>query len=285
MVSMSGAATGADLIETGIPRWNANVDALRTLKRIEAEGRPATVEERRILEGYSGFGGSEFGPAFDLNTDSRAWNRRGTELRELTTEDEYDSITASRLNAFYTTPEVIRNMWGGVERLGADRADTLRVLEPSAGTGRFLEYQPGALARKSERTAVELDDLSARILRAKFPDDTVYHTGFEKAPLPDDHYDLAISNVPFGSYGVTDPQHDDYVTKRIHNYFFAKALDKVRPGGVVAFITTGPRRRCGRPWRRTGSPPRRCCSRPRCCASPWRPRPPCGSGPSPAAAW
>ena len=105
MVSMSGAATGADLIETGIPRWNANVDALRTLKRIEAQGRPATVEERRILEGYSGFGGSEFGPAFDLNTDSRAWNRRGTELRELATEDEYDSITASRLNAFYTTPK------------------------------------------------------------------------------------------------------------------------------------------------------------------------------------
>ena len=223
---------------TGVPRWNANIAALRTLRELEAQGKEATAAERRILEGYSGFGGSEFGQAFEPNTRDDAWKRRGDELRDLVTEDEYDAITGSRLNAFYTTPEVIKTMWEGLEALGANKAERLRILEPSAGTGRFLEYQPAAMARKSERTAVELDDLTARVLASKFPKDMVYHAGFESAPLPDDHYDIAISNVPFGNYGVHDPEHSDYITRSIHNYFFAKALDKVRPGGVVAFITT-----------------------------------------------
>ena len=129
-------------------------------------------------------------------------------------------------------------MWEGLEALGPNKAERLRILEPSADTGRFLEYQPAAMARKSERTAVELDDLTARVLASKFPKDMVYHAGFESAPLPDDYYDIAISNVPFGNYGVHDPEHSDYITRSIHNYFFAKALDKVRPGGGVAFITT-----------------------------------------------
>ena len=222
----------------GVKRWQANMDALRTLRAIEAEGRTATAAERRVLEGYSGFGGTEFNKAFDLDSSDRAWQRRGNELRELLTEDEYHSITRDRGNSFYTTPEIIRHMWDGVRKLGADDAESLRVLEPSAGAGRFLEYQPRDLAAKSERTAVEIVDSASRILKAKFPNDKVYHSGFEKAPLPDDHYDVAISNVPFGTTGVSDISHENYITRRIHNYFFAKSLDKLRPGGVVAFITS-----------------------------------------------
>ncbi len=110
-------------------------------------------------------------------------------------------------------------------------------MEPSAGTGRFLEYQPAALAAKSERTAVELDDLTSRILKAKFPEDRVYQSAkYEDAHLPDNHYGIAISNVPFGSYGVVDPEYPAFMTRRIHNYFFGKSLDKVRPGGVIALV-------------------------------------------------
>ena len=226
------------LATKGVARWNDNITALRTIKKLESENREATAAERRTLEGYSGFGGSEFNPAFGTRGEvSPAWQRRSQELQELTTEDEWNAISGSRLNAFYTTPEVIGAMWGGLDRLGASKAEgTLRVLEPSAGTGRFLDHMPRNL--RAEATAVELDDLTSRILRAKHPEATVHHSGFEKAPVPDDHYDIAISNVPFGGYGVVDAEKPKFLTARIHNYFFDKALDKVRPGGVVAFISS-----------------------------------------------
>ena len=202
----------------GVSRWEANMEALRTLQAVETEGREATAAERRFMEGYSGFGGTEFGEAFNLETGSAPWRRRGDQLRDMVTEDQYNAITGSRLNAFYTTPEIIRTMWTGIEEVGAGDAERLRVLEPSAGTGRFLEYQPKNLAAKSERTAIELDDLTSRMLKAKFPNDRVYQsTAYEKAPLPDDHYDVVISNVPFGSYGVVDAEYPTYMTRRIHN--------------------------------------------------------------------
>lgn len=141
-------ANPADALpETSIARWDANIAALRVLKQMEAEGRTATPSEQAILAHYSGFGDTSFEPGFVSYTREPAWQRRKDELRELVTEDEYRSIERSRLNAFYTSPEVIESTWDGLRDLGADRADNLKVLEPSAGSGRFLAYQPRAWHR------------------------------------------------------------------------------------------------------------------------------------------
>ena len=235
-------ATGTELPQTPIARWDANIDAIRLLKRLQAEGRAATPEEQKVLAKYSGFGDSAYEQAFSYYQRDPAWKQRKQELEELVTDEEHDAIKRSRLNAFYTTPEVIRQMWSGLRDLGADKLSSPRVLEPSAGSGRFLAYQPPGMAASSERTAVELDSLTADLLKAQFPDTTVYNMGFEAAPVPDNHFDIAISNVPFGNYGVHDPDYlaegKKHLTSSIHNYFFAKAMDKLRPGGVLAFITT-----------------------------------------------
>ena len=173
-------------------------------------------------------------------------NPRGSagreELKELVTDDEHEAIRDSRKNAFYTSPEVVNNMWDTLEGMGIDDVGELKILEPSAGSGRFLGLQPKKLKDKSERTAVELDSLTAQMLKQLYPETRVFHSGFESAPLPNDYYDLAISNVPFGDVAVYDREFNTtgrkHLTKAVHNYFFAKALDKVRPGGVLAFITS-----------------------------------------------
>ncbi len=235
-------ATGTELPQTAIARWDANIDAIRVLKRLQAEGRAATPEEQKVLAKYSGFGDSAYEQAFAYYQRDSAWKKRKEELEELVTPEEHDAIKRSRLNAFYTTPEVIRSMWSGLRDLGADKLPRPKVLEPSAGSGRFLAYQPRDMAASSERTAVELDNLTAGLLKGQFPDATVYNVGFEAAPVPDGHFDIAVSNVPFGNYGVHDPEYlaegKNYLTGSIHNYFFAKSMDKLRPGGVLAFITT-----------------------------------------------
>ena len=225
---------------TPVRRWDANVEALKTLKQIEAEERTAIPAEQAVLARYSGFGDSAFEQGFLPYTRDDAWKKRGEELRELTTQDEYESIGRSRLNAFYTTPEVIKAMWDGLERMGAGDLENPRVLEPSAGSGRFLGMQPTEMAKRSERTAVELDELTGRILRRAYPDTKVMITGYQKAPIPDESIDIAISNVPFGNFGVIDPAYKDkpYLTNSIHNYFFAKTLEKLRPGGVMGFVTS-----------------------------------------------
>ena len=238
-------AEDLELPATPVARWNANIRAIRLLKDLEAQGRQATPQEQHILAQYAGFGDSAFESAFGHYRPARegAERDRWEELRDVTTDEELRAIYHSRLNAFYTNPVIVRGMWQGLKDLGADDLNTLEVLEPSAGSGRFLAYQPPDLARKSRRTAVELDRLTARMLAHLNPETKVWHSGFEEAPLPDNHYDIAISNVPFGSYSVHDPEYvregKKYLTQQgIHNYFFAKTLDKLKPGGVLAFITS-----------------------------------------------
>ena len=235
--------TAGDLPTTPIARWEANIAAIRLLKELQAQDRVATPAERAVLAKYAGFGDSAFGQGFShYRPNEPAWRERKETLRELVTGEEYDAIRRSRLNAFYTTPEVVKAMWDGLKDMGAGDIPNLKVLEPSAGSGRFLAYQPPEMAASSERTAVELDKVTAGLLKAQFPEATVWNTGFQDAPVPDDHFDVAISNVPFGDYGVHDPEYlqtgRKFLTRSIHNYFFAKALDKLRPGGVLAFITT-----------------------------------------------
>ena len=236
------ASASDALPTTPIARWDANMAAIRTLKALEAEDRAATPAEQSVLAQYSGFGDSAFEQGFSPYVRDQAWKGRAEALRELVTDEEYNAISQSRLNAFYTSPEVIRTMWRGLDEMGASDIPKLRVLEPSAGSGRFLGYQARETAERSTRTAVELDNLTAGILERLYPDVTVWNMGFQDAPLPNDTFDVAISNVPFGNYGVHDPGYlgsgRKFLTGSIHNYFFAKTLDKLRPGGVLAFVTT-----------------------------------------------
>ena len=237
------AVTGEERFpETAVARWNANIAAIRTAKQLEAEDRAATPAEQRAMGQYSGFGDSAFNDAFQGYAYDRAWQGRKRELEDLVSEGEYRAIRESRLNAFYTSPEVVRSMWTGLEDMGVGQIDNPRVLEPSAGSGRFLAMQPPALAAKSTRTAVELDATTAVLLKHLYPQTDVYHMGFEEAPLPNNSFDIAISNVPFGNYPVHDPEFlatdRKHLTRSIHNYFFAKTLDKLKPGGVMAFVTT-----------------------------------------------
>ena len=250
MTTASMSKNGADYVasdsdrlpETPIARWDANIAAIRTLKGLEAQGRPATTAEQAVLAKYSGFGDSAFEPGFSYYTREPAWRERKEALEELTTKEEYGAIRKSRLNAFYTSPAVVKTMWQGLRDMGADKIPNPKVLEPSAGSGRFLGYQPPEMAARSTRTAVELDNLTAGMVKHLYPNTTVWNTGFQDAPIPDDSFDLAISNVPFGNYGVHDQEYlgsgRKFLTGSIHNYFFAKTLDKLRPGGVMAFITT-----------------------------------------------
>ena len=228
------------LPKTATEQWEANMAAIRTVKDIEAEGRTATPEEQAILAHYSGFGNSAFGQAFANRPTNQAWAKRGRELRSLVTPEEYESIRGSRLNAFYTTSDVINSMWSSLQDMGAGQLESPVVLEPSAGAGRFLGLQPPEMARKSRRIAVELDTLTGNIAKHAYPDTQVHVAGYEQVAIPDNYVDIAISNVPFGNYPVYDEEYadKDYMTRSIHNYFFGKTIDKLKPGGVAAFITT-----------------------------------------------
>ena len=224
-------------------RFDANLLAIKTLKDIQSEGRRATPAEQAILAKYSGFGASQFAPAFRqyFGREYESWERRKKELNALISEEELRAIEGSRLNAFYTTPTVIKAMWNGLTRLGVANLNQPHILEPSAGSGRFFGFQPVELSSRSQRTAIELDTLTGGILKQLYPQAEVYVTGFESAPLPKDSYDVAISNVPFGNYPVFDRSFKKgrlKLTKQIHNYFFAKTLEKLRPGGILAFVTS-----------------------------------------------
>ena len=226
---------------TAIARWEANVAAIQVVKKLEAAKRPATAAEQKALGQYSGFGDSAYEQAFKYAHDP-AWKRRKEELEALVTPGELEGIRRSRINAFYTTPAVVRSMWSTLEKMGADKLKKPKVLEPSAGSGRFLGLQPKGMAVRSERTAVELDPMTADILKHLYPKTKVYAAGFQEAPTPDNHFDIAISNVPFGDVKVYDKEFNatgrKYLTNSVHNYFFAKTLDKLRPGGVMAYVTS-----------------------------------------------
>ena len=216
-------------------KYKDNVAAIKLLKQLEAEDRPATPEEMAVLVKYVGWGG--LSQAFDRYRPLTVSGNEYQELKDLLTDEEWESARASTPNAHYTSPEVIRAMWAGLQRLGFEEGT---VLEPAAGVGHFFGCEPPELTAKSTRVAVELDTISGRIAQKLYPDANVHVCGFQEANLPDGFFDVVISNVPFGNYGVYDPEFKNrkYLSSSIHNYFFAKSLDKVRPGGVVAFITS-----------------------------------------------
>ena len=205
-----------------------NIKAIATLKQIEQDNRYATPEEQHILSQYVGWGG--VADAFD--PDKPAWAAEYSELKELLTPEEYEAARASTLNAHYTSPTVIRAIYDAVEQMGFR---TGNILEPSCGVGNFFGMLPESMAG-SRLYGVELDSISGRIAKQLYPKADITVAGFETTDRRD-FYDLAIGNVPFGQYQVNDKAYNK-LGFNIHNYFFAKALDQVRPGGVVAFVTS-----------------------------------------------
>lgn len=210
-------------------KYRMNVDAIRTLQNIEHEERLATQEEQEILSRYVGWGG--VADAFDESKEN--WRVEYAELKGLLTEEEYESARSSTLNAHYTSPTVIKAIYSAIEGMGFQ---TGNVLEPACGIGNFFGLVPKSMA-KSKLYGVELDSITGRIARQLYQNVNVAIQGFEETSLPDSFFDLAVGNVPFGDYGVTDKRYDKN-RFLIHDYFFAKTLDKVRPGGVIAFVTS-----------------------------------------------
>lgn len=217
-------------------KYKNNVEAIKLLKQLEAEGRQATPAEQEILANYVGWGG--LSPVFNINYNGEAidsaWTKEAKELKELLTDKEYKAARASTTTAFYTPVGVIKNIYGALERLGFKGG---KILEPSMGTGNFFGVMPESMRSKSSLNGVELDPLTGRIAKQLYQKANVEITGFEKAKFPDNYFDLAISNVPFGSFRLDDAKYNKY-NLNIHNYFFAKAMDKVRPGGLVCFVTS-----------------------------------------------
>ena len=212
-----------------------NIEAIRLLKSIEAASREATDEEKNLLARYSGWGALP--AAFDIYTGREdEWNRTRDDLKALLTEDEYNAARSSVPNAHYTSPLVVQAIWSALERMGVGAG--ARILEPSVGTGNFLGLMPESLMPGASRTGVELDSITARIAKLLYPDSVILGSGFEDAPFPNHFFDVAIGNVPFGKYGVHDANYKPYQTSSIHDYFFVKSLDKLRPGGVLALITS-----------------------------------------------
>ena len=212
-------------------RTRANIEAIRLVKQLEAEGRNATPEEQTVLSRYVGWGA--LANAFD---ESKAdWSKEREELKSLLTEEEYKAARASTTNAHYTSIEVIRAMYEGLRKLGFKGG---RMLEPSSGVGNFVGAMPADMSSKSRWTMVELDNITGLIAKHLYPQNDVRIEGFEKAIIPDEYMDVAIGNVPFGNYPIVDRAFPKKVTSAIHNYFFAKSLKKVRTGGIVMFITS-----------------------------------------------
>ena len=206
-----------------------NIAAIRILKQLEAENRDAMDTERALLARYTGWGAmaNAFRPA-----PPPEWEQTARELRELLSDSEYASARASTPNAHFTSPMVIAAMWDAMRRFGFEGGT---ILEPSMGVGHFFGLMPELDAK---RTGVELDSITARIAGKLYPDATIFAKGFEETPLPDNYFDAVIGNIPFGNFGVYDPAYKPQLTRTIHDYFFAKSLDKVRPGGVLALITS-----------------------------------------------
>ena len=209
-------------------KFARNIEAIRTLQTLENENRNATPEEQEILSQYVGWGG--LADAFDPDKDS--WAKEYKELKGLLSEDEYAAARASTLNAHYTSPAVIRAIYDAVEQMGFR---TGNILEPSCGVGNFFGMLPESM-QGSRLYGVELDSITGRIARQLYPEANITVAGFETTSQRD-FYDLAVGNVPFGNYKVNDKAYNQ-LGFSIHNYFFAKAIDQVRPGGVVAFVTS-----------------------------------------------
>ena len=209
-------------------KYARNIEAIRTLFKLEQEHRGATAEEQQVLSQYVGWGG--LADAFDPGKDS--WAKEYAELKGLLSEDEYAAARSSTLNAHYTSPTVIRGIYDAVERMGFRSGN---ILEPSMGVGNFFGMLPDTM-QDSRLYGVELDSITGRIAKKLYPQADITVAGFETTDRRD-FYDLAVGNVPFGNYKVNDKAYNK-LGFSIHNYFFAKAIDQVRPGGVVAFVTS-----------------------------------------------
>ncbi|MEM5770912.1 MAG: hypothetical protein AAGU32_21910, partial [Bacillota bacterium] len=209
-------------------KYRYNVEAIKTLQTVEAENRFATPDEQEILSRYVGWGG--LADVFDEGKSS--WANEHLELKALLSPDEYASARASTVNAHYTTPVVIKAIYQAIENMGFK---TGNILEPSCGIGNFFGLVPESM-QGSRLYGVELDSVTGRIAQQLYQKNSIAVQGYEKTNLPDSFFDLAVGNVPFGQYKVLDKRYDK-LKFSIHDYFFAKTLDKVRPGGVIVFVT------------------------------------------------
>lgn len=214
---------------TAKEKFRANVMAIQVLKKCERENRYASPEEQEILSNYVGWGGLP--DAFDESKAS--WSEEYQELKDLLTKEEYAAARESTLNAHYTQPVIIESMYQVIQNLGFEKGN---ILEPSMGVGNFFGRLPDKL-QQSRLYGVELDSISGRIAKLLYPNADIQIKGFEKTDYPNDFFDVAIGNVPFGSYKVNDRQYDKY-NFMVHDYFLAKTIDQLRPGGVAALITT-----------------------------------------------
>mgnify|MGYP000409916358 FL=1 len=210
-------------------RYQWNVEAIRLMKQIELEGRAATAGEQKILARYVGWGGIP--QAFDERNEN--WKKEYEELKSLLIDSEYTDARESVTTAFYTSPEIIGAIYQGLSQFGFKQGT---VLEPSAGVGHFFGAMPEEM-RGSRLYGVEKDSVSGGIAKLLYPDAKIKVSGFEETQFPDNFFDVAVGNIPFGDFKLYDKKYAKY-NFRIHDYFFAKALDKVRPGGIVAFVTS-----------------------------------------------
>ena len=210
-------------------KFRMNINAIRALKAIESEQRLATADEQEVLSRYVGWGGCA--DAFDEVKEN--WSSEYTELKDLLTEEEYEAARASVLNAHYTSPAVIKAIYKAIENMGFR---TGNILEPSCGIGNFFGLLPESMAG-SKLYGIELDSITGRIAKQLYQNANITIQGYEGTALPDSFFDVAIGNVPFGDYGVADKRYDKNHFL-IHDYFIAKTLDKVRPGGIIAFVTS-----------------------------------------------
>ena len=211
-------------------RFQDNINALRLLQHLEANGLQATPEQQQLLARYVGWGG--LAEVFDARKDS--WSKEYQELKELLPEAEYEAARASTLTSYYTSPEIIRAMYSTLERFGLQGGN---ILEPSMGVGAFFANRPASFDESANLFGVELDPVTGRIAKQLYPKANIQICGYEKAVLPDSYFDAVIGNVPFGQYKVNDPAFNRY-NFLIHDYFAAKNVDKLRTGGIQAIITT-----------------------------------------------
>ena len=226
--------TDAHRIRAGtlVEKAQDNIVAIRTLKAIEDEDREATDDEKAKLARYVGWGAI---PNVFKHWVPDQWVAISNEVKELLTPGEFESAKASTPNAHYTSPMVIKAVWDGLRQIGVTAG--AQILEPAIGVGHFFGLMPDDM-RAAHRTGVELDSITARIAQKLYPDATIFAKGFEDTPLPDNYMDVVVGNVPFGDYAVHDPAVPRGMTRAIHDYFFAKSLSKLRPGGVMALITS-----------------------------------------------
>lgn len=226
--------TDADRLGEGGPKqkYRQNVEAILTLRTIHAEARPATPDEKAVIAKYVGWGGLP--QVFATPQETPQWSAEQEKLKTLLEPDEYSSARATVLNAHYTSPTVIRAIYAALDRFGFKGG---RILEPACGLGHFFGVMPPEMAARSELTGIEIDPLTARLAKTLYPGADIRSQAFENATLPTNRFDLAISNVPFGDYAPFDPKLNPRKFS-IHDYFFVAAAERVRPGGLIAFITS-----------------------------------------------